>query len=209
MIAAADSWVFEVLARAIGLVFAYAAYAKLRNVGAFIAALRTYRIIGASFSPLAGCLLIAGEMAIAASHLTFFALPYMVSATIALLSVFIGYSAVVVWRGERQRCLCFGADQQDHLDGRTIARTGVLLAGEVVLLGAASFGFGATLVPWQDSIVEFVATIAAALPLVMIVIWCLSIPDVVVWWRLRRPEAYRSTLASTDPLLRITKSAGQ
>lgn len=185
-----------VLAFAIGLVFAYAALSKARDINGVIRGLQSYKLLPERLVPLAALLLAGAEMIVAVSHLMILALPVVVPLTLLLLITFLSFLVRSVWRGEVRTCLCFGVREEDQVDGRTIARVGLLLVAEATLFAFVSLG-GNALPAWSFDFGAAVLSLVTALLVVILAAWCLSIPVFLAWWRMR-PVA-RSNW-NTDPM---------
>ncbi len=193
------------LARAVGLVFGYATIAKLANLNAVIDGMRSYGLIPNRLLPLAVSLLIIGEALIAITHLGLVALPLASPATVALLAIFLGFSAYSLLRGENRPCLCFGAKKDDKVDGSTLARIIGLLAAETAVL-AAVMNTGAQSLQSTGAVTS-VESLVAALVIVTLASLIITAPDFIMWWRLRpkglllRPQARSERPTNlTDPL---------
>jgi hypothetical protein len=186
------------LARAVGIVFAYATIAKLANLSAVTDALRSYGLLPASMIPSAVFSLILGEAGVAVSHLGLVALPLASPLTAILLSLFLGFSIYSVHRGDDKPCLCFGAKEEDRIDGLTIARIGALLAAEIIVLIAvlqpsALFRHAADLPATTTSL-------AVALVFISLTSWVLTAPKLIAWWQLR-PKNLHPRWTADDPLI--------
>ena len=183
-------WVAEVISRAIGVVFAYSAYAKLRTFGAFARGLRGYRILTEALLLPAAVLLISAELAVAALHLAVWEIRYAAPVTIMLLVGLLGVTVSSLRSGQTpRRCLCFGADGEEYVDATTVVRLGLLLGAEIVLLLFFLYGtFDAGKISEGESIVLSVLTASIA---VMLVNWGLAIPMIIIWWRWRPTRRWR------------------
>ncbi len=190
-----------VFARATGIVFAYAVFAKLKSIGAFIDELRRYKFVPDSLVPTAALLILALESMIAIAHLAILSLSVIAPFTALLLIAFLAFSVRSVVRGETRKCLCFGANQDHQVDALTIARISLLLLIEGALI---VFVFVHTdTSPWPDQDIADIATsLVAAISLVLLAGWCLIVPEIVSWWRLRPAGKLRKSLLSarTDPM---------
>jgi hypothetical protein len=157
---ALDPVVTWTLRLVLALLFAGAAWHKLRRPGEFAAAVRAYRLVpDLVVVPVAG-LLALGE--VAATGLLLGVTWYRLGAALAaaLLALYAGAIAVNLARGRRDLdCGCAGPGARRPVSGGLVVRNVVLLAGALLLLG---HGTG-RLMTWLDmtTVLAATATLAA------------------------------------------------
>lgn len=127
---------FNVVRLALGVIFIWAAAGKLVNPIRFADGLADYTTLPTPALYILAATLISLELALGLSHATGQFLDGGIPLALATLIVF----AVLVRRrlsqGRPGPCLCFGTtDDSELISSRTIARLGILIAGEVLLLG--------------------------------------------------------------------------
>jgi hypothetical protein len=174
-----------IVSLAVGLVFAYAAGAKLLDMPGFIAGVRGYEIVPHRFASLVAGVFVAGESLIGLAHIASIELKLFVLAAIVLLSIFVVTVVNSLVRGEHRPCLCFGAGRDDLVDIYSLIRIALLLAVEValgyyviILDGSVSIG-GA-------SLYDGIASIAIAILAVLLVAWSLALAKIHRAWRVIR-----------------------
>jgi Methylamine utilisation protein MauE len=145
---------------ALALLFAVAAAHKLRDVGAFRAALEGYRLLPPPWAVPAGALLIAAEIGVAAA----LCLPRVsgaASLTAAGLLGLYGYAmAINLARGRRDiDCGCGGPARRQPLSGWLLGRNAALaLAALLAALPTTGRALG-----WLDALTALAAVTALAL----------------------------------------------
>jgi hypothetical protein len=100
--------VIYLLRLSMGVLFALAVAGKLKNPGAFIRAVRDYKVLPAGLSSVVGVVLIPTELALAFSHLTGKLLLLIAPLGIFVLSSFAAAIALNLARGREINCGCFG-----------------------------------------------------------------------------------------------------
>lgn len=120
----------------IGAVFLWAAAGKLVHPVRFAEGLAAYVTLPSAALNALAAVLISLELALGVSHATGWLLAGGIPLALATLILF----AVLVQRrlsqGEAGPCLCFGTtDDSERISQRTIARLGLLIIGDVLLLG--------------------------------------------------------------------------
>lgn len=124
-----DPVVAGVLRAALALLILPAAWHKLRDLGAFRAALAEYELLPRAACAAAAPALAGAELATGALLLSPWARPWGFAAAAALLSLYSGAIAVNLWRGRRDiDCGCFGPARQARIGGALLARNGVWIA---------------------------------------------------------------------------------
>ena len=155
----ADPAIQMALHAGLALLFARAAWHKLRGLGRFGAALNGYRMLPAAGVPVAAASIAAAEAAVAVG----LALPATGSAAAlagaGLLLCYASAMAVAWLRGQREiDCGCGPPDVRRRIGPELIARNGVL-AGLCI---AATLAPGARELLWIDHLSIVAALLAAA-----------------------------------------------
>ena len=118
---------------ALALVFAQAAWHKLRDLGAFSASVAAYEILPASLAPIAATQLAVAELLLMGTLLLPPARRLAAVAALALLAL---YGAAIAWNLARGRrdidCGCTGPAQRTPLSGWLLARNAALGALAIV-----------------------------------------------------------------------------
>jgi len=128
--------VFEWLARlALGALFLYAGYAKLRHPFLFEMAVDGYQLL-----PPAGVIVVARglpwlEVALGLFLWSGWQLRYSATFTALLLGAFLTMMAITYARGIEAACGCFGTSEP--ISPRTLARDSVIFLAAVFLTGSA------------------------------------------------------------------------
>lgn len=168
---------------ALGLVFLASAAGKLRDPAAFARGVVSYELLPRGLALAAGYVLIPFEALLAVAHLTGWQLrPGALLGLLTLLGFAAGV-AVNLKRGRGLPCFCFSARGGELLSARTLARLGLMIAGETLVLTDAALWNGpasAALFPGRlaagsdlvHALLLAVATLCAAF-------WLLSAPDLV------------------------------
>ncbi|HEU4429834.1 MAG TPA: MauE/DoxX family redox-associated membrane protein [Myxococcota bacterium] len=121
---------------ALALVFAQAAWHKLRDLGAFAAAVAAYELLPAPLAPLLATQLAAAELVLVGALLL---PPARAGASLAAFALLCIYSAAIATNLARGRrdidCGCTGPALRQPLSGWLLARNAAL--GALALLGAA------------------------------------------------------------------------
>jgi hypothetical protein len=112
---------------ALALVFAQAAWHKLRDLGAFATSLAAYEIVPASLAPLAATQLAVAELLLAGTLLTPPARRAAALAALALLALYAAAIALNLARGRLDLdCGCTGPALRQPLSGWLLARNAAL-----------------------------------------------------------------------------------
>jgi hypothetical protein len=112
---------------ALALVFSHAAWHKLRDLGAFSAAVAAYELLPASLAPLAAAQLAVAELLLVGTLLSPPARRAALVAAAALLALYGAAIAVNLARGRRDLdCGCTGPALRQPLSGWLLARNAVL-----------------------------------------------------------------------------------
>ena len=131
--------VFEWIARlALGALFLYAGYAKLRNPFVFEMAVDGYQLL-----PPTGVIVVARglpwlEVVLGLLLWSGWKLPYSAAFTALLLGVFLVTMAITYARGIEAACGCFGTSEP--ISPRTLARDSVIFLFAAGLAGRAWWG---------------------------------------------------------------------
>jgi hypothetical protein len=121
---------------ALALVFAQAAWHKLRDLGAFAAAVAAYELLPPSLAPLVATQLAAAELVLVGTLLLPPARAGASVAAFALLCIYSAAIAINLARGRRDiDCGCTGPALRQPLSGWLLARNAAL--GALALLGTA------------------------------------------------------------------------
>jgi len=121
---------------ALALVFAQAAWHKLRDLGAFAAAVAAYELLPAPLAPLAATQLAAAELVLVGTLLLPPARAAAAFGALALLCIYSAAIALNLARGRRDiDCGCTGPALRQPLSGWLLARNAAL--GALALLGVA------------------------------------------------------------------------
>ncbi len=156
---------------ALGLVFLASALGKLRDPRAFARGVADYEVLPRGLAVAAAWALIPIEALLSAAHLSGLLLrPAALVGLLTLCAFAIGVG-VNLRRGRGLPCLCFGARGGELVSARTLARLGLLIAGEALLL--AGSGGAARAAPLS------LDTLFVALALLCAGHWLLSLPDLV------------------------------
>lgn len=134
-----------VLRLALGVVFMWAAVGKLLHPARFAAGLGAYAALPTPALAALAAILILLELFLGVSHLSGWLLREGIILALATLILF---AAVVRWRlsdGRTGPCLCFNVDDDsEQISQRTIARLGLLIAGEILLIANIGSWSGAS-----------------------------------------------------------------
>ena len=149
-----------ILRGALGLLFASSALHKLRDPGAFGAALEAYRLLPAALTRVAAFALVAAESATALALLAPIAPGPGAGLAVALLAIYALAIGVNLARGRRDiDCGCAGPAQRQPIGAGLLVRNAVYAAAALALLVPAT----ARPLVWLDALtaVAAVATLAA------------------------------------------------
>jgi hypothetical protein len=152
-----DPVVDLVLRVSLALLFATAAWHKLRAPRSFAATLGEYRLLPVSLAPVAAALVVAAELATVAALVAASRIGLAFAA--GLLLVYAAAVAVNLLRGRRHiDCGCAGPSARQRIGGWLVARNLVLAA--TALAGLAPVAPRALV--WVDAFTVVAATIALA-----------------------------------------------
>lgn len=115
---------------AVGLVFLLSGITKLADREAFSHGLNQYDILPSRLVRPIGELIIVGELAIAASHLSGRLLTAVVPIAVGLLLAFLFVVARAVRKGHHVPCLCFGVGSTELVSTRSLVRLALLVLAE-------------------------------------------------------------------------------
>ncbi len=167
---------------ALGLVFLASSLAKLRDPAAFARGVASYELLPQGLARSAGYALIPLEALLACAHLTGLWLRPGALLGAAMLCVFALGVAINLRRGRGLPCFCFSARGGELLSARTLARLGLLLAGECLLLSDAAL-WAAPSLPFFPGRLAGASDLAYALLLacgtLAACFWALRLPDVI------------------------------
>jgi len=158
-VSAIDPVVVLALRGALAMLFAAAAWHKLRDPAGFRASLRDYRLLPDPLVPAVGGALAAGEGAVALGLLLPPVAPAAALAAAALLALYGAAIAANLARGRRHvACGCLGPAGDQPLHGGLLARNALLLAAGL----AAARAPEARALAWLDAftVAATVATLA-------------------------------------------------
>ncbi len=177
-----DPW-RSVVQLALGLVFLASALGKLRAPAAFARGVASYELLPRGLAVLVGYALIPLEALLAGAHLTGFWLrPGALVGALMLCAFGLGV-AVNLRRGRGLPCFCFSAKGGELLSARTLARLGLLLAGECLLLSDPVLWSGAPSLALFPGRLASPGDLAYALLLaggtLSVAFWALSLPDLI------------------------------
>lgn len=128
----ADPVIHLLLRLALATLFAAAAAHKLRDLGAFAATLRNYRLLPGAAAPVLAPLFAAVEIVLALALLAGFGWAPLAAA--ALLLLYSGAIAVNLGRGRRDvDCGCLGPRRRQPLSEWLLARNALLVAAALCL----------------------------------------------------------------------------
>ncbi len=184
----------DVVQVALGLVFAWSAWSKLRAPRRFAAVVRGYAILPGSAAGAFAWLAMAAEAVLAVALLVGVATGAAAAASALLLASFLVAVGIVLRRGADVSCGCFGADDE-RVSRATAARLVVLAAaaaalGVAVLAGAHEPLTLAWVVDHGANGAER-AVVAAALAAAVLVLVTIaaSARSLAALWRAQRPGA--------------------
>ena len=176
----------SVIQLSIGTMFALSAMGKLVAPRAFIEGVRDYEILPRSLVAIFALVVIILETILSVSHLSGWLLVVTVPLGLALLCCFFVAVSVNLVRRRTLPCYCFGGSGGESISRRSLARVGVAIVAELVLLrrsevvvnapGTVVAGLAA-----QDLILTTCWVICAMLA----VAWVLSVPDLITLGRRR------------------------
>ena len=169
---------------AVGLVFGYAAIAKIANIRNLAAGIRAYQIVPHRLVLPAALILIALESLIAVGHLGVIALEVIIPATTILLFGFLCITVIQLIRGVERPCLCFGANRDDSVDFTTVTRIVLLLVTDLVLYQILADRGDSVTVHSRMVAIDVIGNIAVAAVIVVLVGWCLTGPKFHRAWRI-------------------------
>ena len=116
------------------LLFGAAALHKLRDLRAFTASVRDYRILPGAAAPPVAWTLVAAEISLVAALLVPAADPGGPLLALALLSLYGAAIALNLARGRHIDCGCLGPAHRQPLTRWLLARNGLLALGPILLL---------------------------------------------------------------------------
>lgn len=191
---------FSVLLTIVGLTFAYAVLAKLRDLPSFLVAIGNYSSIPGRFRNLIGICVVLAELFVAISHSSRIGLSTSIPVAIGLLGAFMLAAVTSIRQGNRPPCLCFGTDAAETIGAPTIIRIGALLAVELAIL---TFYLESQLdVP--SSVSAIFRSVPTAISLIAIFVMCMSIKDVLLvakkFFSLREALRRYSQLSKTQAM---------
>lgn len=168
---------------ALGLVFLASTVGKLRAPSAFARGVASYDVLPRALAVPAGYALIPLEAWLAFAHLTGLGLRYGALLGALTLCAFAAGVAVNLRRGRGLPCFCFSARGGELLSARTLARLGLLLAGECLLLAdPALWGAAPSLVLFPGRLAsagELAYALLLAAGTLSLGFWVLSLPDLI------------------------------
>ena len=144
---------------ALSLLFAQAAVHKLRDVGAFRAAITGYAIVPPLWTVPAGAMLIAAEVGVAAGQWLPGVHTAAAFAAAALLLLYAAAMTVNLVRGRRDvDCGCAGPARSRPISALLVARNGALAAVAII----AALPAGSRALVWVDGITVAAGVCAVA-----------------------------------------------
>lgn len=170
---------------AIGIVFLLSASSKVLHPITFARGVSEYKLLPNSLGFLFGLLLIPVEISLGISHLIGWLLPYLAPLALVTLLSFAVAVSVNVMRGRPVPCYCFGGQKGEQVSRRTLARLGLLIAGELfVLVDPALFAADRLTYPQRSGDLAQLSTILICAVFLLIAgTWVLTVPDVVDLFR--------------------------
>ena len=170
---------------AIGIVFLLSASSKVLHPATFARGVRAYKLLPDSLAFVVGLLLIPIEIILGISHLVGWLLSYMAPLALATLISFAIAVSVNLKRGRVLPCYCFGGQGGEQITKRTLARLGLLIAGElIVFAGATLFGADRLTYPERiDDLIRLGTIFICAVSVLVAGQWVLTVPDIVDLFR--------------------------
>lgn len=166
----------EAVRIAIGLVFLFSSIGKLRDVRGFVKGVVDYQVLPASLATAYGYLVVPTEVFVGVSLILGWQVG--VGAVVALL-LLISFLIAVSINLRRQRdltCHCFGANSNEKVSRRSLARIVVLMAGALTALltaGSSSALFAG------GQIAEGLVKLTIAFFALAVGMWMLALPDLL------------------------------
>ena len=114
--------VAQIAQTAVGLCFGFAALAKLLHFRRFEEAVASFEIVDTAFTRLAGIAVIVLESAVAFTFVSGFVVHFGVAISISLLTVFLGVTLSLEFRGVTAICMCFGGAGQQFNVPKALVR---------------------------------------------------------------------------------------
>lgn len=170
---------------AIGLVLLQSSSVKLLNPVGFAKGVREYQILPASLAYLVGLLLIPLELFLAVSHLTGWLLAFAVPIGVAMLASFVAAVAINLKREVVLPCYCFGAQGDETISKRTLARLFLMIGGELLLIADPSlFSTSKLIYPTRiTNLSELALVLFWSMFLLVAGLWLLSVTDLIALLR--------------------------
>jgi hypothetical protein len=180
-----DPAVRLVLRAGLSLLLATAAWHKLRDVGAFRAAVENYRLLPPVWALPFSALLVAAESGLAIALWLPRVGGVAALGVAALLGVYATAMAITLHRGRRDvDCGCAGPAHRQSVRPALVARNGVLILAALL----AALPAGGRALTWVDALTALLAPAAAAGLYLAIDGLLASGPRLAALARLRRPE---------------------
>ena len=169
----------------LSLLFASAAWHKLRDVGAFRAAVENYRLLPRVWAVPFAAFLIAAESGLAIALWLPRVSAVAALGGAALLGLYAMAMAITLRRGRRDvDCGCAGPAHRQSVRPALVARNGVLIAAALLAALPAS----ARSLTWVDALTALLAPAAAACLYLAVDGLLANGPRLAALARLRRPE---------------------
>ncbi len=166
---------------AIRLVFLFSTIGKLRDLRGFLKGVVADQVLPAPLAVAYGLILVPLEGFVAFAFLSGRWVDIGVRVSLALLFSFFLAVGLNVLRHRDLSCYCFGAALTERISWRTLARTGLLLSGALVILlgGSSNAAVSASV---ADSLLKGIL----ALFVLVAGMWILAVPDLLRLhpWRL-------------------------
>jgi len=164
----------------LGFTFALSVVSKITDPVSFARGVREYKILPRQGAVCFAIVVIVSELFLSISHLSGRMLRVAVPLGLALLSSFGAAVAINLTRDRHVPCFCFGAEEEEMISGRTLARLGIAILGEFILMlqpGFFSTASGSALL--TASAQEVVVALAWTLFLLVAILWLLEMPDLL------------------------------
>jgi uncharacterized membrane protein YphA (DoxX/SURF4 family) len=169
-------WVIQL---SLGVTFALSTLSKLTDPVSFVRGVREYKILPRQGAVLFAVFVIVAELLLSISHLSGQMLRVAAPLGFALLVSFAAAVAITLARHRELPCLCFGAEGE-MVSGRTLARLGITILGELILMlqpGFFSARSGRAL--FAASAHEAVIALAWTLFVLVAILWLLQVPELL------------------------------
>ena len=168
---------FFVLQLVVAIVLLQSFVGKIVRPIAFLRGVTEYRVLPRSFAYTGGVVVIAVEGLGAMAHFTGLMLGVIAPLLLCLFVLFGWVAVVILKRGDKTPCLCFGSRGDEDVSRLTLIRLAMLaLAESIILLGVSSGSYQP--LAGKKTVFEYVFAAGNAVIGLLIVVWLIHIPAI-------------------------------